>query len=61
MEFDLIFWEYPPLVKYTNHKAKVIINLDVATLALGSWPRPKGCKGAGQEKVQESHHILPGV
>jgi hypothetical protein len=33
----------------------------VATLALGSRPRQKGCKGAGQEEARESHHILPGV
>ncbi len=61
MEFDLTFWEYPPLVKYTNHKAKVIINLNVAILALGSRPRLRGYKGAGQKKAQESHHILSGV
>jgi hypothetical protein len=33
----------------------------VATLALGSRPRQRGCKGAGQEEAQESHHILPGI
>jgi hypothetical protein len=33
----------------------------VATLALGSRPRQRGCKGVGQEKARESHHILPGV
>jgi hypothetical protein len=41
----------------------------VATLALGSQPRQKGCKVAGQEEIRElrqeeareSHHILPGV
>jgi hypothetical protein len=41
----------------------------VATLALGSWPRQKGSKVAGQEKARESrqkearvsHHILSGV
>jgi hypothetical protein len=31
----------------------------IATLALGLRPRQRGCKGAGQEKAQESHHILP--
>jgi len=34
---------------------------DVATLALGSRPRQRGCKSAGQEEARESHHILPGV
>jgi len=41
----------------------------VATLALGSRPRQRGYKVAGQEEAQksrqeeawESHHILPGV
>jgi hypothetical protein len=49
----------------------------VATLALGLWPRQKGCKVAGQEEARElrqrgrkgadqkgarkSHHILPGM
>jgi hypothetical protein len=33
----------------------------VATLALGSRPRQRGCKGVGQEKARESHHILPGM
>ncbi len=27
----------------------------VATLALGSRPRQRGCKGAGQEEARESH------
>jgi hypothetical protein len=27
----------------------------VATLALGSQPRQRGCKGAGQEEARESH------
>jgi hypothetical protein len=31
---------------------------NVATLALGLWPRQRGCKVVGQEKTQESHHIL---
>jgi hypothetical protein len=35
--------------------------LGVATLVLGSRPRPRGCKGVGQERARESHHILPGV
>jgi hypothetical protein len=33
----------------------------VATLALGSRPRQRGCKSAGQEEARESHHILLGV
>lgn len=31
MESNLTFWEYPPPMKYTNHKAKVIINLDICS------------------------------
>jgi len=35
---------------------------NVATLALGSRPRQRGCKVADQEeKARESHHILPGM
>ncbi len=33
----------------------------VATLALGSRPRQRGCKGAGQREARESHQGLPGV
>jgi len=33
----------------------------VATLALGSRPRQRGCKGAGQGEARESHQRLPGV
>jgi hypothetical protein len=33
----------------------------VATLALGSRPRQRGCKGVGQEEARESHQRLPGV
>jgi hypothetical protein len=33
----------------------------VATLALGSRPRQRGCKGASQEEAQESHQRLLGV
>jgi hypothetical protein len=47
----------------------VLVVVVVATLALGSRPRQRGCKVAGQEEVWElsqedpgeSHHILPGV
>jgi hypothetical protein len=35
--------------------------IGVATLALGSQPRQRGCKGAGQEEARESHHIFPRV
>ncbi len=33
----------------------------VATLALGSRPRQRGCKGAGQKEARESHQGLSGV
>jgi hypothetical protein len=33
----------------------------VTTLALGSQPRQRGCKGAGQEEARESHQRLLGV
>ncbi len=33
----------------------------VATLAVGSRPRQRGCKVAGQEEAGESHHLFPGV
>jgi len=33
----------------------------VATLALGSRPKQRGCKGAGQEETRESHQRLPRV
>jgi hypothetical protein len=48
---------------YVEHMALVyLVNKPyVATLALGSRPRQRGCKGAGQEEARESHHILPGV
>jgi hypothetical protein len=38
-----------------------LANVCVATLALGSRPRQRGCKGAGQREAQESHQGLPGV
>jgi len=55
-----------------RRKSKIIIyveNDNVATLALGSRPRQKGCKVTGQEEarelrqeeVWESHHKLPRV
>ncbi len=43
----------------SNHEETRMMN--VAALALGLRPRQRGCKGAGQEKARESHHILPGV
>jgi hypothetical protein len=33
----------------------------VATLALGSRPKQRGCKGVGQREARESHQGLPGV
>jgi hypothetical protein len=33
-------------------------SLNVATLALGSRPRQRGCKGAGQREARESHQGL---
>jgi hypothetical protein len=39
----------------------LMAKVNVVTLALGSQPRQRGCKGADQEEAQESHHILPGV
>jgi hypothetical protein len=38
-----------------------MMHLHVATLTLGSQPKQRGYKVAGQEKARESHHILPGV
>ncbi len=43
-----------------RHKCKAKTRF-VATLALGSRPRQRGCKGAGQEEARESHQRLPGV
>jgi hypothetical protein len=37
------------------------VSMCVVMLTLGSRPRQRGCKGAGQEEARESHHILPGV
>ncbi len=42
-------------------KSSVAQVVDVATLALGSRPRQRGCKGAGQREARESHQGLPGV
>jgi hypothetical protein len=44
-----------------NGKLWVCVNHNVATLALGSRPRQRGCKGAGQEEARESRQRLPGV
>ncbi len=38
-----------------------VVMATVATLALGSRPRQRGCKGAGQEEARESHQRLPGM
>jgi hypothetical protein len=42
---------------------EVLVDLShlVATLALGSRPRQRGCKGAGQREARESRQGLPGV
>jgi hypothetical protein len=32
----------------------------LVTLALGLWPRQRGCKGAGQNWALESHFHAPG-
>jgi hypothetical protein len=58
-------------------RQSILRTWNVATLALGSRPkqrackgvnqeeaqesRQRHCKGAGQEDLEESHHILPGV
>jgi len=78
--FDIIlrhtFWDsYEINILFNGNKMKVCAN--VATLALGSRPRQRGCKVAGQEEIRElrqeearelrqeeareSHHILPRV
>jgi hypothetical protein len=51
-----------------NVDVEVLINsvmekslTSVATLALGSRPRQRGCKGTGQREARESHQGLPGV
>ncbi len=62
-------------IEFISNLTKCFHN--VATLALGSQPRQRGYKvagqkeareprqrgrkGTGQEEAQESHHILPGV
>jgi hypothetical protein len=43
-----------------NHALKIRESICVATLALGSRPRQRGCKGAGQREARESHQGLPG-
>jgi hypothetical protein len=48
-------------LKMYVHGILYIIIFIVATLALGSRPKQRGCKGAGQEEARESHHVLPGV
>jgi len=50
-EAHLLLSDFRPVMK----------GLFVATLALGSRPRQRGCKGAGQEEARESHQRLPGV
>ncbi len=67
-DFSVLKWEKDP---YRNNlldlslegvfQSKQFEALAVATLALGSRPRQRGCKGAGQEEARESHQRLPGV
>ncbi len=38
-----------------------VMKIIVATLALGSRPRQRGCKGASQREARESHQGLSGV
>jgi hypothetical protein len=47
--------------KKTHSKGKGDGIINVATLVLGSRPRQRGCKGAGQREARESHQGLPGV
>jgi predicted Na+-dependent transporter len=49
------------LETFASNVLGVIQTPCVTTLALGSRPRQRGCKGAGQEEARESHHILLGV
>jgi hypothetical protein len=39
----------------------IVVKLIIVTLALGSRPRQRGCKGVGQREARESHQGLPGV
>jgi hypothetical protein len=68
----LLFLEYEFTLVYKPSKTHVVVNilfrlpdsskpLGVATLALGSRPRQRGCKGASQREARESHQGLPGV
>jgi hypothetical protein len=67
-DFFVLKWEKDP---YRNNlldlslegvfQSKQFEALAVATLALGSRPRQRGCKGVGQEEARESHQRLPGV
>jgi hypothetical protein len=57
----LIHDMYDPNLKTWKTVQHVMCTLIVATLALGSRPRQRGCKGAGQEEARESHQRLPGV
>jgi hypothetical protein len=53
--------EFSRWVAFPTDFINWLITTYVATLTLGSRPRPRGCKGAGQEEARESHHILLGV
>jgi hypothetical protein len=62
--FQRLALQLCPKVSFSSKKAftkEVLPSMVVATLTLGSQPKPRGYKGAGQKKAQESHHILPGV
>jgi hypothetical protein len=49
------------LTKFILLMVSSLTMVGVATLALGSRHRQRGCKGAGQREAQESHQGLPGV
>jgi hypothetical protein len=64
--FDLQSWfcqisNWIIITKNASHQLKTfnIHLLIIATLVLGSQPRQRGYKVAGQEEARESHHILP--
>ncbi len=44
--------------KIYQYRSILLFMFFVTTLALSSWPKQRGCKGAGQEEAQESHHTL---
>jgi len=50
-------------INWDEHLSIVLCSyiITVATVALGSRPRQRGCKGAGQREARESHQRLLGV